>query len=116
MTSLAATTPASRSLLGPVGEITECRASPEGVTDLWASSGLYLKPVAKVSITVSIPFVKGKEGSRVVSNSEVMMNIKKLVTPREFKNLKILKETNTFLRYLGNAIGFFKNVCSPFAR
>ncbi len=98
----------TKSLLGPVGEICECRPSPEGVTDLWASSGLYLKAVAKISITVAIPFVKGKEGSRVVSNSEVIANIKKLVTPREFKSLRILKETNTFLRYLGKCSAVYR--------
>ncbi|XP_054471336.1 A-kinase anchor protein 17A isoform X2 [Anoplopoma fimbria] len=60
---------------------------------------LYLKPIAKMSISVALPQLKlpGKS----ISNWEVMERIKAMVAPDQFSALRISKSTMDFIRFEG---------------
>uniref|UniRef100_A0A8C3GCU2 A kinase (PRKA) anchor protein 17A n=1 Tax=Cyclopterus lumpus TaxID=8103 RepID=A0A8C3GCU2_CYCLU len=60
---------------------------------------LYLKPIAKVTISVALPQLKlpGKS----ISNWEVMERIKAMVAPEQFSALRISKSTMDFIRFEG---------------
>ncbi|XP_036966625.1 A-kinase anchor protein 17A isoform X2 [Acanthopagrus latus] len=60
---------------------------------------LYLKPIAKMTISVALPQLKlpGKS----ISNWEVMERVKAMVTPEQFSALRISKSTMDFIRFEG---------------
>ncbi|TNN52815.1 A-kinase anchor protein 17A [Liparis tanakae] len=60
---------------------------------------LYLKPIAKMTISVALPQLKlpGKS----ISNWEVMERIKAMVAPEQFSALRISKSTMDFIRFEG---------------
>ncbi|TTK00929.1 A-kinase anchor protein 17A [Bagarius yarrelli] len=62
---------------------------------------LYLKPIAKMTISVSLPQLKlpGKS----ISNWEVMERLKGMVHPEQFSSLRISKSTMDYIRFEGEA-------------
>ncbi|XP_074515760.1 A-kinase anchor protein 17A [Sebastes fasciatus] len=60
---------------------------------------LYLKPIAKVTVSVALPQLKlpGKS----ISNWEVMERVKAMVAPEQFSALRISKSTMDFIRFEG---------------
>lgn len=60
---------------------------------------LFLKPIAKMTISVALPQLKlpGKS----ISNWEVMERIKAMVAPEQFSALRISKSTMDFIRFEG---------------
>ncbi|KAM3861678.1 A-kinase anchor protein 17A [Diretmus argenteus] len=66
---------------------------------LSAEYNLYLKPIAKMTISVALPQLKlpGKS----ISNWEVMERVKGMVAPEQFSALRISKSTMDFIRFEG---------------
>lgn len=66
---------------------------------LSAESNLYLKPIAKITVSVALPQLKlpGKS----ISNWEVMERVKAMVAPEQFSALRISKSTMDFIRFEG---------------
>ncbi|CAI5656400.1 unnamed protein product [Oreochromis niloticus] len=66
---------------------------------LSAEYNLYLKPIAKMTISVALPQLKlpGKS----ISNWEVMERVKAMVAPEQFSVLRISKSTMDFIRLEG---------------
>lgn len=60
---------------------------------------LYLKPIAKVNISVGLP--KLKVPGQTVSNWELMEKIKLMCTPHQFSVLRVSKSTVDFVRFEG---------------
>ncbi|XP_058249258.1 A-kinase anchor protein 17A [Hemibagrus wyckioides] len=62
---------------------------------------LYMKPIAKMTISVSLPQLKlpGKS----ISNWEVMERLKSMVHPEQFSSLRISKSTMDYIRFEGEA-------------
>lgn len=60
---------------------------------------LYLKPIAKMTVSVALPQLKlpGKS----ISNWEVMERVKAMVAPEQFSVLRISKSTMDFIRFEG---------------
>lgn len=60
---------------------------------------IYLKPIAKMTISVALPQLKlpGKS----ISNWEVMERVKAMVAPEQFSSLRISKSTLEFIRFEG---------------
>ncbi|KAM9805042.1 LOW QUALITY PROTEIN: A-kinase anchor protein 17A [Neosynchiropus ocellatus] len=60
---------------------------------------MYLKPIAKMTISVALPQLKlpGKS----ISNWEVMERVKAMVAPDQFSGLRISKSTMDFIRFEG---------------
>lgn len=67
--------------------------------ELFRPQGLYLKPVAKLNVSVQLPVTKlpGKN----ISNWEVMEKLKQMIKPDEFSVLKVSKSTIEFIRFEG---------------
>ncbi|XP_077983790.1 A-kinase anchor protein 17A-like [Glandiceps talaboti] len=67
--------------------------------ELLAEQGLFLKPVAKLNISVTLPQLKipGKS----ISNWEVMEKIKQMIKPDQFSVLKVSKSSLEFIRFEG---------------
>uniref|UniRef100_A0A3P9K1E4 A-kinase anchoring protein 17A n=1 Tax=Oryzias latipes TaxID=8090 RepID=A0A3P9K1E4_ORYLA len=66
---------------------------------LSAEYNLYLKPIAKMTVSVALPQLKlpGKS----ISNWEVMERVKAMVAPEQFSALRISKSTMDFIRFEG---------------
>lgn len=66
---------------------------------LSAEYNLYLKPIAKMTVSVALPQLKlpGKS----ISNWEVMERVKAMVAPEQFSVLRISKSTMDFIRFEG---------------
>uniref|UniRef100_A0A1A8KII2 A kinase (PRKA) anchor protein 17A n=1 Tax=Nothobranchius kuhntae TaxID=321403 RepID=A0A1A8KII2_NOTKU len=66
---------------------------------LSAEYNLYLKPIAKMTVSVALPQLKlpGKS----ISNWEVMERVKAMVAPEQFSALRISKSTLDFIRFEG---------------
>ncbi|KAK8385338.1 hypothetical protein O3P69_012277 [Scylla paramamosain] len=64
--------------------------------ELSRTSGLYLKPIARLSITVTLPQLKSGQS---ISNWEVMERLRAAITPKEFTVIKVTKSTLEFLRF-----------------
>lgn len=62
---------------------------------------LYLKPIAKMTISVSLPQLKMPGKS--ISNWEVMERLKSMVHPEQFSSLRISKSTMDYIRFEGEA-------------
>ncbi|KAK7169589.1 hypothetical protein R3I93_005539 [Phoxinus phoxinus] len=67
--------------------------------DLCPEFNLYLKPIAKMTISVALPHLKlpGKS----ISNWEVMERLKSMAHPDQFSSLRISKSTMDFIRFEG---------------
>ncbi|KAJ8252869.1 hypothetical protein GJAV_G00206480 [Gymnothorax javanicus] len=61
--------------------------------------GLYLKPIAKMVVSVALPQLK--QPGKSISNWEVMERIKSMVHPDLFSTLRISKSTMEFIRFEG---------------
>ncbi|XP_064637629.1 A-kinase anchor protein 17A-like isoform X2 [Lineus longissimus] len=75
-----------------------CNDTSDAV-ELFEPQGLYLKPVAKLNVSVQLPQLK--QPGKSISNWEVMEKIKHMIKPEQFINLKIIKSTLEFLRFEG---------------
>ncbi|XP_023673267.2 A-kinase anchor protein 17A [Paramormyrops kingsleyae] len=61
--------------------------------------GLYLKPIAKMVVSVALPQLK--QPGKSISNWEVMERLKAMVHPDQFSALRISKSTMEFIRFEG---------------
>lgn len=75
-----------------------CNDTSEAI-DLFEPQGLYLKPIAKINISVQLPQMKSPGKS--ISNWEVMEKLKKMIKPDVFMVLKVVKSTLEFVRFEG---------------
>lgn len=64
--------------------------------ELFIPQQLYLKPVAKLNISVQLPQLKLP--GKTISNWEVMEKLKTMVKPIQFTVLKVSKSTLEFIR------------------
>ncbi|XP_041075506.1 A-kinase anchor protein 17B-like isoform X2 [Polyodon spathula] len=60
---------------------------------------LYLKPIAKLAITVMLP--ESREASKTVSNWEVIARLKQMAQPHQFNSIRLSRSTMEFLRFEG---------------
>ncbi|KAG1927820.1 A-kinase anchor protein 17A [Pimephales promelas] len=67
--------------------------------DLCPENNLYLKPIAKMTISVALPHLKMPGKS--ISNWEVMERLKSMAHPDQFSSLRISKSTMDFIRFDG---------------
>lgn len=67
--------------------------------ELCASYGLYLKPITKMIISVTLPQLK--QPGKSISNWEVMERLKGMVNNHQFSTLRISKSTMEFIRFEG---------------
>ncbi|XP_067301238.1 A-kinase anchor protein 17A [Pseudorasbora parva] len=67
--------------------------------DLCPEYNLYLKPIAKMTISVGLPHLKMPGKS--ISNWEVMERLKSMAQPDQFSSLRISKSTMDFIRFEG---------------
>lgn len=72
-------------------------ANTKDLVPLYLPQQLYLKPIARLNISLQLPNVK-KMG-KSVSHWEIMDNIRHLVKPDEFTILKVTKTTIEFVRF-----------------
>merc|ERR1711974_261235 len=64
---------------------------------LWRPQGLYLKPIARLNVSVKLPHLK-KSGANI-SNWEVMERVKDMAKPLSFPVFKIAKSSLEFIRF-----------------
>lgn len=81
-----------------MAQIGVCSDVSEAV-ELFEPQGLFLKPVAKLNISVQLPQLKTPGNS--ISNWEVMEKLKRLIKPDQFIILKVAKSTLEFIRFEG---------------
>ncbi|XP_033906025.3 A-kinase anchor protein 17B-like isoform X1 [Acipenser ruthenus] len=67
--------------------------------DLCSDRCLYLKPIAKLAITVMLP--ESREASKTVSNWEVIARLKQMAQPHQFNSIRLSRSTMEFLRFEG---------------
>lgn len=67
------------------------------VKPLSSSLSLYLKPVARINISVLIP--KSKKTGKTISNWEIIDQLKKWSQPEVFTCIKVSKSTLEFIRF-----------------
>ncbi|XP_059766446.1 A-kinase anchor protein 17B-like [Balaenoptera ricei] len=70
-------------------------------TELCAAHHLYLKPIAKLMISVLLP--ESTEPMRPFSNWEVLDQLKSLICPDQFTTVRLSKSTRDFIRFEGEA-------------
>lgn len=63
--------------------------------------GLYLKPIARINVSVQLPQLKCP--GKTISNWEVMEKVKNMIKPHIFTSLKVTKSTLEFIRLEGEA-------------
>lgn len=68
-------------------------------SELCSSQRLYLKPVAKLGLHVTLPEIKVAGVS--ISNWEVMERLKSMVAPDQFTVLKVVESSMEFIRFEG---------------
>ncbi|XP_063979176.1 A-kinase anchor protein 17A-like isoform X1 [Diachasmimorpha longicaudata] len=81
-----------------VNGIRSCRDLSD-IVPLYVAKGLYLKPIAKVNVSVNLPQLKTP--GKPISTWEVMEKIRLLIRPDEFASLKVTKSTLEFVRLEG---------------
>ncbi|XP_058052683.1 A-kinase anchor protein 17B-like isoform X2 [Ahaetulla prasina] len=74
---------------------------PSEATELCAAQQLYLKPVAKLTISVVLPEHTGS--TRAFSKWEVMDKLKNIISPDQLTSVKVSKSTKAFIRFEGEA-------------
>ncbi|XP_043086457.1 A-kinase anchor protein 17A [Puntigrus tetrazona] len=67
--------------------------------DLCPELNLFLKPIARLTVSVALPHLKTPGKS--ISNWEVMERLKAMVHPEQFSSLRISKSTMDFIRFEG---------------
>lgn len=67
--------------------------------ELCPAMGLHLKPITKMTISVSLPQLK--QPGKSISNWEVMERLKAMVQNHQFSTLRISKSTMDFIRFEG---------------
>ena len=70
-------------------------------TELSSSQRLYLKPVAKLGVHVTLPEIKVAGVS--ISNWEVMERLKSMIAPDQFTVLRVVESSLEFIRFEGEA-------------
>ncbi|XP_011378526.1 A-kinase anchor protein 17B [Pteropus vampyrus] len=70
-------------------------------TELCAAQHLYLKPIAKLMISVLLP--ESIEPLRPFSNWEVLDQLKSLICPDQFTTVRLSKSTKDFIQFEGEA-------------
>jgi len=65
--------------------------------DLFRPQRLYLKPIARINVSVQLPQLK-KSGAKI-SNWEVMEKIKEMARPFTFPVFKVSKSSLEFIRF-----------------
>jgi len=65
--------------------------------DLFRAAGLYLKPIARLNVSVQLPQLK-KSGAKI-SNWEVMEKVKEMAKPHTFPVFKVAKSSLEFIRF-----------------
>ncbi|KAA0201199.1 hypothetical protein HAZT_HAZT007539 [Hyalella azteca] len=64
--------------------------------ELLQSAGLYLKPHARISITVTLPKLKTGQS---ISNMEIMEKLRLAIKPIKFSSIKVTKSSLEFVRF-----------------
>jgi len=92
-------------------QVHPCKDDTE-LTPLYPSRGLFLKPIARMNVSVHYPELKqalslgsgggGGNAAKSVSSWDIMERIKSLVSPEEFISLKVVKNTLEFIRFEGD--------------
>ena len=78
--------------------ITGCTDTTD-IVELFEYYSLYLKPIAKINVSVQLPQLKTPGKS--ISNWEVMEKLRYMVRPDVFLILKVIKSTLDFIRFEG---------------
>ncbi|RZC33977.1 A-kinase anchor protein 17A [Asbolus verrucosus] len=73
-----------------------CRNTSDAIP-LYLPQQLYLKPAAKLNISIQLPNVKKLEKS--ISHWEIMEKLRAIIKPDEFSVLKVAKTTLEFVRF-----------------
>lgn len=76
-------------------------SDPSEAMELCASQQLYLKPIAKLTISVVLP--EHTRSTRAFSKWEVMDKLKNMICPDQFTSVKVSKRTKDFIRFEGEA-------------
>ncbi|XP_076671028.1 uncharacterized protein LOC143370176 isoform X1 [Andrena cerasifolii] len=82
-----------------VNQFRSCRDLSD-IVPLYTPRALYLKPVAKINVSVNLPQLKVP--GKTISTWEVMEKIRTLILPDEFASLKVAKSTLEFIRLEGD--------------
>ncbi|KZC13044.1 A-kinase anchor protein 17A [Dufourea novaeangliae] len=82
-----------------VNQFRSCRDLSD-IVPLYTPRALYLKPVAKINVSVNLPQLKVP--GKTISTWEVMEKIRALILPDEFASLKVAKSTLEFIRLEGD--------------
>lgn len=77
--------------------IQSCRNTADAVP-LYLPQGLYLKPIARIHMSVSLPNIKS---GKSISNWEVMEKMRFMIQPDTFTVLKATNSTMEFIRFEG---------------
>ncbi|XP_065348221.1 A-kinase anchor protein 17A isoform X2 [Cloeon dipterum] len=88
-------------MLGKSVSSNACRSCSDtsDIVPLNTSQHLYLKPIARMNISVQLPQMKAPGKS--ISSWEVMERLKKMAKPEKFSILKVTKSTLEFIRFEG---------------
>jgi len=78
------------SIIQACGDTKDC-------VDLFRPQRLYLKPIARINVSVQLPQLK-KSGAKI-SNWEVMEKIKEMARPYTFPVFKVSKSSLEFIRF-----------------
>jgi arginine/serine-rich splicing factor 17 len=86
-----------------MNQIHPCKDDSE-LTPLYPSRGLFLKPIARINVSVHYPELKASlsTGAKSVSSWDIMERIKALVAPETFVSLRVVKNTLEFIRFEGD--------------
>lgn len=69
------------------------------IVPLCPTQNLFLKPVARLNVSVQLPQLKAPDKS--ISSWEVMERLRKMVKPDKFSSLRVTKSTLEFIRFEG---------------
>ncbi len=79
------------------GSIISALTDTTELVELFQPMGLYLKPIARMNVTVKLPLLK--DPGQSISNWDLMERIKKLIFPLHFSSIKVSKSTMEFVRF-----------------
>ena len=88
------------SIIQSCGDTKDC-------VDLFRPQGLYLKPIARINVSVQLPALK-KAGAKI-SNWEVMEKVKEMARPFTFPVFKVSKSSLEFIRLKVVKLGMLLN-------
>lgn len=75
----------------------KCRYTADAVP-LYLPQQLYLKPIARITISVQLPLFKKLVG-KSISNLEIMEKLRTMIKPEEFSSLRVTKSTAEVIRF-----------------